>query len=28
VLNRADLKTVSADYGDYGYYYGQYGQQA
>ena len=24
VLNRADLKTLHADYGDYGQYYGQY----
>jgi len=28
VLNRADSKTLSADYGNYGYYYGQHGQQA
>ena len=28
VLNRADSKTLHADYGDYGYYYGHYSQQA
>jgi protein-tyrosine kinase len=28
VLNRADLQTLHADYGDYGQYYGHYSQQA